>query len=61
MSKIVLKKGNHFTAPLNLPEAQELMNEGGYSVYINKTGVKLANQKAVEKSKATKKKKAKKK
>ncbi|QDP59703.1 MAG: hypothetical protein Unbinned2990contig1001_23 [Prokaryotic dsDNA virus sp.] len=58
---IVLQKGKNKTAPLTREKAQELMNEGGYSVYINKSGSKLVNETAVAKSKATKAKKSKKK
>ena len=57
MSVVVLKKGNHFTAPMELEKAQKLMNEGGYTVYINKTGTKLYNETAVKKAVETKKKK----
>ena len=55
---IVLKKDNHFTAPIaSFDEAQKLVNEG-WEVHINKSGKKLlkkAVKKAVKKSKKTEK------
>ena len=51
---IVLRKGNHTTAPVSREEAQKLVNEG-YEVWINK-GAKLEKKAKATPKKASKKK-----
>ena len=52
---IVLKKGNHTSAPISdFNEAQEMVNKG-WDVWINKTGKKLVKKSTKSPKKSKKK------